>query len=52
MKHENRGNHRKELAKKNKKIIEDYYAINPTATLKQCKEVTGLSFPSIAKYKP
>lgn len=51
MKIENRGKWLKEKAKENKSIVSRFYASFPSGTLAQCREVTGLSFPTIAKYR-
>ena len=51
MKNENRGKERKSKAADNKKKVDKYFEAFPDDTLKQCREVTGLSLPTIAKHK-
>ncbi len=51
MKNENRGKWAKERAIKNKEDVEAFYKVFPSGTLAQAKRATGLSFPTIAKYR-
>ena len=51
MKNENRGKWAKVKAIENKILVEKFYKVFPEGTLAECKKITGLSFPTIAKYR-